>query len=132
MLNSSGEWYLDWFRKAEEDELSIKAILKEGSPSTACFLSQQMAEKFLKGLLVFCKKEFPKLHDLLKLKDLLSDAELDVSQLHDDLKLLNRYYTEARYPDDQEEFSKYDAEDAFEAAMRIKEFVLEKIRTDKE
>lgn len=132
MPNSSGEWYLDWFKKAGEDELSVKAILREGAPSTACFLSQQMAEKLLKGLLVFYKKEFPKLHDLLKLKDLLLDVAPEISQLHDDLKLLNRYYTEARYPNDQEEFSKYDAKNALEAAVRIEYFVLEKTRTVKE
>lgn len=40
----------EWWQKAAEDELSIQAILKEnGAPSTACFLAQQMAEKYLKG-----------------------------------------------------------------------------------
>lgn len=127
MPSSSGVWYLDWFKKAGEDELSIRAILKEGSPSTACFLSQQMTEKLLKGLLVFYKKEFPKLHDLLKLKDLFLDIAPGINQLNSNLKLLNRYYTEARYPGDQEEFSKQDAEEAFEAAMRVKDFVLERV-----
>jgi len=50
----------EWFAKAEEDALSIRAILKEGgASSTACFLSQQLAEKYLKGLLVFLKTPFP-------------------------------------------------------------------------
>lgn len=46
--------YFEWLKKAEEDELSIGAILKEngGAPSTACFLAQQMAEKCLKSLLI--------------------------------------------------------------------------------
>lgn len=129
MPSSSGGWYLDWFKKAEEDELSIKAVLKEGSPSTACFLSQQMTEKLLKGLLIFYKKEFPKMHDLLELKDLLLDVTSDIGQLHDHLKLLNRYYIEARYPDEQMEFSAQDAEEAFDAAMRVKDFVLGKVKS---
>jgi len=37
----------EWIKKAGEDELSINAIIKNegGAPSTACFLSQQAAEK---------------------------------------------------------------------------------------
>ncbi len=63
----------EWFAKADDDEKSIRAILKEGgAPSTACFLSQQIAEKYLKGLLVFLGKSFPKIHDLLGLETLPS------------------------------------------------------------
>ncbi|MBI2459091.1 MAG: HEPN domain-containing protein [Parcubacteria group bacterium] len=41
-----------WVRKARDDELNIRSILKhrDGAPSGVCFLSQQMAEKYLKGL----------------------------------------------------------------------------------
>ena len=43
----------EWIAKAKDDELSIKAIIKEkAAPSTVCFLSQQMAEKYLKALLI--------------------------------------------------------------------------------
>ena len=37
----------EWIRKAIDDEKSIKAVLRNesGTPSTACFLFQQMAEK---------------------------------------------------------------------------------------
>lgn len=30
----------EWIRKAEEDEFSAGAVLKEGAPSTGCFLAQ--------------------------------------------------------------------------------------------
>ncbi len=101
---------------------------EKGAPSTACFLSQQIAEKCLKGLLVFYKKRFPKIHDLLKLKDLLLlEKAPGIEELHDDLKLLNRYYIETRYPGDYQEFSWREAKQSFEAAERIKKFVLEKI-----
>lgn len=61
----------EWFEKAADDELSIRAILREGAPSTACFLSQQMAEKYLKGMLVFHGRFSPKVHDLLILNHFL-------------------------------------------------------------
>ncbi len=114
----------EWFRKAEEDLLSVRAILKEGAPSTACFLSQQIAEKYLKGLLVLLNKPFPKVHDLLVLETLLQAAFPDIRSVHSDLLLLNRYYIETRYPGDFPAFSREEAKAAFDAALRIKEFVL--------
>lgn len=67
------------------------------------------------------------MHDLLVLKELLLDVAPGISQIDKDLILLDSYYTGTRYPDDQEEFSKQDAEEAFEAAMRVKVFVLERV-----
>ena len=128
MLNKGAGNYASWFSKADEDELSVRAVLKEGAPSTACFLSQQIAEKYLKGLLIFCGKDFPKVHDLLALETLLLDAVTDIQKLHSDLGLLNRYYIETRYPGDYPGFSTDECQKAFEAALRIKEFVLTRIK----
>ncbi|OGX05726.1 MAG: hypothetical protein A3G87_06880 [Omnitrophica bacterium RIFCSPLOWO2_12_FULL_50_11] len=125
--NAEG-YYLEWLKKAEEDALSIEAILKEkGAPSTGCFLSQQMAEKYLKGLLVFHEQSFPKVHDLLQLESLLLDPEPGVGKLHQDLNFLNRYYIETRYPGDYAEFSWNECHEAYQSACRVKEFVLSKI-----
>lgn len=122
------EVYSEWFNKAGEDELSITAIVHEGgAPSTACFLSQQMAEKYLKALLVFRKKTFPKVHDLLNLATRLMEIDTDVETIREDLILLNRYYIETRYPGDYPTFSLDEAKQAFQAALRVKEFVWKKI-----
>ena len=126
-----GKGYLKWFKKADEDELSIKAILKgEGSPSTAAFLSQQMAEKYLKGLLVFYQKSYIKVHDLISLETLLLDGNKEINQLHDQLQKLNRYYIEKRYPGDYTEISLQEAEEAYQAAKEVKSFVLDVVPVD--
>lgn len=120
--------YLEWLKKAKEDELSAKVIIKEnGAPSTACFLSQQMAEKLLKGLLVSHTKDFPKIHDLLDLETLLLDITPKVKEIHQDLVLLNRYYVETRYPGDYPQFSLDECQKAYEAALRVKDFVSAKV-----
>ena len=119
--------YLEWFKKAEEDALSMKAVLKEGHPSTGCFLAQQMAEKYLKGLMVFLNRNFPKVHDLLDLETLLLDVCPDIKEIHSDLDLLNRYYIETRYPGDYPEFSKEECRKSHQAAYRVKEFILRKV-----
>ncbi|MBI5786978.1 MAG: HEPN domain-containing protein, partial [Candidatus Niyogibacteria bacterium] len=86
MANNPETNYLSWLGKAGEDELSTHAVLKGGGAfSTACFLSQQMAEKYLKGLLVFHNRSFPKVHDLLELETLLLDIEPGVKDYESDL-----------------------------------------------
>jgi HEPN domain-containing protein len=126
MSDDRAKTYREWARKAEEDELSIQAVLREGAPSTACFLAQQMAEKYLKGLLVFHGKRLPKVHDLLQLETLLLDIIPDIRSIHDDLDFLNRYYVETRYPGDYPEFTKEEGQRAYEAALRVKAFVMKK------
>lgn len=121
--------YAEWLKKAEEDEQSIKAILKEnGAPSTACFLSQQMAEKYLKALLLFHNKNFPKIHDLLELETLLLDKYPQIQIIHKQLEILNRYYIETRYPGDYPDFTFTEAQKAFEAAAQVKKIALEKLK----
>ncbi|MEK7172548.1 MAG: HEPN domain-containing protein [Patescibacteria group bacterium] len=128
MPNEPEKNYLEWIQKAEDDDLSAKVIIKEGgAPSTACFLSQQMAEKYLKSLLVFQEKSFPKAHDLLEIATLLLSKSPDIEDLKEDLVLLNRYYIETRYPGDYPQFSLEEGQKAYEAAMRVRDFVLDKI-----
>lgn len=119
-----------WFKKGDEDELNASSILKhrDGTPSAVCFLSQQMAEKYLKALLIFYDQEIVKIHDLLRLESTLADFASDIRELHEDMDLLNDFYIETRYVGDFPEFTWSDAEKAYDAAKRIKEFVTEKVR----
>lgn len=120
----------EWIKKANEDELSCKSILKhkDGSHSSVCFFSQQMAEKYLKILLIFHQKEFPKIHDLKRIATLIEPSVKDIFELEEEFNVLNKYYATTRYPGDfPEGFSWHDAEEAFKATRKIKEFVLKKI-----
>jgi len=128
MLHQNELIVKEWFRRAQEDELSIKVILKEGgAPSTACFLSQQMAEKYLKAFLVAKQKEFPKIHQLDRLLELCGKIDQDFEQLKDEAVSLNDYYIDTRYPCDYPQFSLRQAKEAFEKALKTKDFVLAKL-----
>lgn len=127
MQNNPEENYKEWFRKAEEDEFAGKEILEaKRFFAPACFHFQQMAEKYLKGLLIFYAKEFPKIHDLLELETLLLEEAPEIEKLHNDLKFLNRYYIETRYPGDYPEYTLEETKQASEAAEKIKRFILGK------
>lgn len=91
----------------------------------ACYLAQQSAEKALKALLIFLNIDFPLVHDLDRLRDLLpldSSARRD----HPDLGRLTGWAVEARYPDDWPEAT---AEDAWQAAEQA-EALLAAVRQD--
>lgn len=118
-----------WSKKAEEDEFAGRVILENKQfPAPACFHFQQMAEKYLKGLLVFHNKPFPKTHDLLELETLLLEAEPEIKTIHGGLEFLNPYAIETRYPGNYPEVTLDEAQKAYDSALKVKEFVLNKTR----
>ncbi len=117
----------EWVKKAEEDLLSGRAVLKDGAPSTGCFLAQQAAEKLLKAVLVAQNVEFPKTHDLLQLLSLLDPRVPESAILKEDLVLLNRYNIEPRYPGDYPELTREECQRAYDAALRVQKFAEQRL-----
>lgn len=120
----------EWLKKAEEDELTIRSLLKhrDGAPSSVCFLSQQIAEKYLKACLVFHKKKFPKTHLLEHLLELCLEIDPLFGELQKEVTLLDTFYVPTRYPGEYPEFTWDKAEIAHQAAEKIKTAVLQKIK----
>ncbi len=124
------KYVIDWFRRADEDLALVEVLSKEKSflPNQACFHSEQAAEKYLKGFLAHHNLHVRKIHDLEMLVDDCKKVDESFGELLEDAMFLNQFYIEARYPDDYVEFSQSDAEEAYAAAQRIKNFVLGKIK----
>jgi HEPN domain-containing protein len=122
---------MEWIRKAQDDELNAVAILKhrDGTPSMVCFISQQITEKCLKAFLIHAVRDYPKVHLVDKLLELCIKEDDSFSVFKNDAILLNEYYIEARYPDSMsvDDFTWEMAEQAYNAAKKIKDFVLGKI-----
>lgn len=120
----------EWIKKARDDELNARSILthRDGTPSGVCFLSHQMAEKYFKAFLVSRKNWFPKIHPLDKLTELCKEIDLSFMKIKDEAIFLNSFYTPTRYPGDYPNFTWQDAEEAFKVALRIKKFILRKIK----
>lgn len=87
-----------------------------------------MTEKLLKAFLVFHDKEFIKTHDLIALASLIESVAPDIANYKTELKTLGRYYIETRYPGDFPEFTLQEAQEAYESANKIKEFILGKLQ----
>jgi len=132
MSNSQDKKHIisEWLSYAQEDESNIIALLKDKdvSSSLVCFISQQMAEKNLKALLLFYSGDYPKIHDLRQLGNLIGKYDKEINNLKESFAVLVPYYTGVRYPGDfAEGFTWKMAEEAYGAAKEIKEFVLQKI-----
>lgn len=132
MKNSSesiGFQVSEWMKRADDDEQNAHSLLthRDGTANGVCFLSQQMAEKYLKAFLVATKNWFPKTHLLDNLLESCMEIDVSFEGVKEEAISLSSFYISTRYPGDYPEFSWRDAENGFQAACVIKEFVLRKL-----
>jgi len=120
-MNKNSKHYQDWLLKAGNDLKAAKAIFEyyeEPPTDTICYHCHQVAEKTLKGYLIFQEITFHKIHDLIALLNLclVKDKTLDI--LREDIEILNQYYIETKYPPDMPIV--YPKEEAREAVDKAK------------
>lgn len=89
-----------WFRKGNSDLATVKACLKSECYDTACFHTQQAAEKYLKGYLASIDAESPFTHSLTMLVDICSRYDVAFRELYDLADLLTPYAITSRYDQD--------------------------------
>jgi len=91
----------EWVEKAEGDYRSAwREVRARRDPNydDACFHAQQCAEKYLKAHLQEAGIPFQRTHDLVALLDLCHPLRPAWDLLRDDLRLLNAYAVDVRYP----------------------------------
>ena len=118
-----------WIEKAEKDLLTAERELSFEDPVTesVCFHSQQCVEKYLKAFLVHHQIYFTKTHRIMDLIELCATTEASFKDKLEDADTLTDYAVEVRYPDIGLEPGIEDAEEAFDIAKKVKEFVLNKL-----
>jgi len=113
-----------WIISAERDLKKSKDNLNMGNYDLASFLCQQSVEKALKSLLIKQTKEFPKIHDLVRLGNLVN---IDKNLL-ENCKKLTTVYTGTRYPDiSDEEYTKEESEEDIKITEMILKWVKKKL-----
>jgi len=91
----------EWVDKAEGDwATALREVRARKNPSfdSACFHAQQCAEKYLKARLQEANIAFTKTHDLVKLLNMVSQAEPSWSGLRNALLALTDFAVNYRYP----------------------------------
>ena len=128
MPNNNPKLVKEWIIKSQNDLKSAQILYREDGPTDSlCFHCQQSAEKMLKGFLVFNKKEFPKIHDLIHLLTLCRKIDKNFKSLENEISFLNRYYIESRYPPEIALYSRAECQEAIEYTQKITQFIINKI-----
>ncbi|HLF26080.1 MAG TPA: HEPN domain-containing protein [Anaerolineae bacterium] len=118
----------EWVEKAEDNYVSAVALARHRNrpvPDIVCNQCQQCAEKYLKALLIRRRIDFPKTHDLIQLKNLLTPADADVQLMTDRLAVLTPYAIDGRYPG--LEATVEDAREAVNAMKEMRKFARAKL-----
>lgn len=127
--------YDDWLLKASNDLRAARAILGyyEHPPTdTICYHCHQVAEKAIKGYLVFHQIVFHKIHDLIALLNLCLAKDRDLESLRESLENLNQYYIETKYPPDMPiSYSKEEAKEAITRARLVLKTIKNKIYSNR-
>ena len=119
-----------WLRKADSDLVAATLALDaEAALDTSCFHAQQAAEKLLKAYLLAFGVDFPFTHNLTRLLALCQVRDAAFSSLVPLAQLLTPYAVELRYDDDFWPLLA-DARQAHDAAVTIKQFVLQRLPSD--
>lgn len=118
-----------WWRQARSDFDFLRVALEAGKYDTCCFLAQQTAEKALKAYLFHEGEELVLTHSIFKLCELASHYRPEFAELKPEVKQLDFYYVEARYPNALEDvipaefYSEKDAKEAVAMTQSIMDIV---------
>lgn len=115
-----------WLNKAENDLQTTDILLKSDIENfeSIGFHAQQSAEKFIKAMLVRHQVEFPKTHDISRLRSLVLNIDSVLSENLEPADALTPYGVEFRYPGDFPDLTREQAVSAFQIATKTKQVVL--------
>ncbi|MBU2444776.1 MAG: HEPN domain-containing protein [Bacteroidetes bacterium] len=120
-----------WIEASEDDLILAENIFNSGSYDWALFIAHLSLEKLLKAYFTYSKKEIPpKVYKLEKIAELAS-LEFDENQIKQ-LKLINEFNIQTRYPDQKKKFksicTKEFAEEHIAIIKNLRKWILEKIK----
>lgn len=122
---------LRWFEEGEYDISTANILLENKKYNPSAFYSQQAAEKLLKGLLL-AHNEASWGHSVLSLLRRLTEViNIDIRDVEQCAKELDRHYIPSRYPDaypsgrPEDYYTEKIAKEAISCVMKIKQFALE-------
>ena len=135
-MNSRKQEASRWLRQAESDFAFLEVSRQARKYDTCCFLAQQTAEKALKAYLFHRGEELIFTHSIFRLCEMAAKYDPGLGYLREQVKLLDLYYVEARYPNALEDvipaefYSNRDAEQAVEMARLVVEAARARLETE--
>ena len=118
-----------WLKKADLD-LQAARLLCAGELDdyfVSGFHAQQAVEKYIKAFLVRHQIEFPKTHDIRRLRQLVARQNATLAERLESADVLTPYGVDMRYPEEFEVVSQKRAEQAVALAEWVKAEILTEI-----
>ncbi|MDP3735126.1 MAG: HEPN domain-containing protein [bacterium] len=129
MNDKTTQYAGEWFERGDDDLQVMEVLLRnESIPNVVCFHAEQAAEKYLKGFLAHRERHARRVHDLSSLLRVCCEVDASFKALQHDVEFLGDLYFSSRYPDNYTVYQKKDAEEAQAAAMRVRAFVLGRVK----
>ena len=89
-----------WLNYAETDLLTCKEIIKDKNlTNIVAFHCQQTIEKCFKAIIEENSQKIPRIHSLVRLFNIV-ETFINFTINEEEIKILDRVYTETRYPGD--------------------------------
>jgi HEPN domain-containing protein len=109
-----------WMAYARSDLDAAYTLLEKGEffPRQICFMSQQAGEKSLKAVLVYLGINFPKIHDLDRIRELIPQGWL-VKDKFPELYDLSVWSVESRYPGHTPDVTEKEARETLQLAEAV-------------
>ena len=95
-----------------------------------CFEAQQAAEKAVKAVLQHRKMDFPFVHDIQNLLEILNQAGVPLTDTIKKTAVLSRYAFQTRYPGDYEPVTEEDYHRAIEQAKAVLDWAASIVERD--
>lgn len=120
----------DWLRKAGNDLRAARLLIEQqfNDYEATAFHAQQGAEKAMKAYLVRHQIEFPKTHDIERLRRIIADRDVQLAQELSEADALTPYAVEFRYPGELLVVSHESAQTALNIAERVDERVRQELK----
>lgn len=89
----------EWFSKGHKDIDDAEFLLKNNRAlENIAYHTQQAAEKYLKGFLIYNGWKLEKIHDLVKLLEGAVKIDKSFSRFLSPMRKITNFYFESRYP----------------------------------
>ncbi len=120
----------EWLRRARSNlERARAGKVSEGVLyEDLCFDCQQAAEKAIKALLISINKEFPPIHSIARLLELVSEEGINIPEEVKDAVDLSDYAVKIRYPGEREPVSEKEYMEALSLAEKVSNWVSETLK----
>lgn len=112
------EFVIEWLKRAKSnlERAKVGKIKDDILYEDLCFDCQQSVEKAIKALLISIDKEFPPIHSIARLLEIVSETGIEIPEEIQRAIDLTDYAVETRYPGEREPVTKEEYEEALTIA----------------